>query len=178
MAPHSHHKRCRLANFFLSVAIVTIALNFAFIWYAVERDLWVPYRHLNYHEFMLTRQKSSLLSNRHTTFPPNAPTEISVHQNENNGHDKNAELKLLQNQSQTIANIIQKAGIPLPPNQPILPTWNNITQQYGPHPILRNIQSACPAFRTNNPISQRMIGVAGMFVCVCDVMCVIVCVYW
>mmetsp|Transcript_11386 Transcript_11386/g.20214 ORF Transcript_11386/g.20214 Transcript_11386/m.20214 type:complete len:375 (-) Transcript_11386:9-1133(-) len=44
-----------------------------------------------------------------------------------------------------------------------LPRWSDIVSQYGPKPLLHNLESSCPAFRASVPKQDRFAAVAGLF---------------
>lgn len=64
-----------------------------------------------------------------------------------------------------ILQLFKDAGIPLPLDEAImqeLPTWEQVTQLFGPHPIVGGLDT-CEAFKENVPAVERMLGSAGMF---------------
>jgi hypothetical protein len=64
-------------------------------------------------------------------------------------------------QELNITSILQRAGVDIPPNKSI-PSFQDFTSQYGSKPIMHNLNS-CSSFRSSVPVSQRMMGVAGLF---------------
>eukprot|EP00956_Cyclotella_meneghiniana_P019180 scaffold32705_cov76-Cyclotella_meneghiniana.AAC.2 len=68
-----------------------------------------------------------------------------------------------------IRDLLDEANLTLPTEEEEetitnanIPSRSDVTSQYGPHPILHNLES-CPVFRSTIPIQHRMMGVAGLF---------------
>lgn len=76
--------------------------------------------------------------------------------------------KKLSNDDNYIQDLLDEANLTLPSDTRtdegtiVIPSRSDVTSQYGPHPILRNLES-CSAFRSTVPLQHRMMGVAGLF---------------
>jgi hypothetical protein len=86
------------------------------------------------------------------------PARIETLSEEQQGNNNNNN-----NNKDRVLAVLAQAGITVRPEIAAkLPTWKQVTDQYGSQPVVAGLDR-CETFRQTVPAVQRMIGAAGMF---------------
>ena len=90
---------------------------------------------------------------------------LEQHDKQSNAEEKDKSSNAEDASKERVLRILRDAGVSeetLQRHSAQLPTWDQVTAQYGNQPVLRGLES-CAVFRETVPAVRRMLGAAGMF---------------